>query len=95
MPFWARTTTKARTRSSATGSPNWQLAGPTGRERFLHNCSGHGALLALSLAGGHGGERELPLLKHDTDWDALTDRLYTLVPELEPAELLGRMVALP
>jgi hypothetical protein len=64
------------------------------RERFLHNCSVHGALLALSLAGGHGGERELPLLKHDTDWDALTDRLYTLVPELERAELLGLMDAL-
>lgn len=64
------------------------------RERFLQHCSVHGALLALSLAGGHGGERELPLLKHDTDWDALTDRLYTLVPELEPAELLGLMDAL-
>jgi hypothetical protein len=64
------------------------------RERFLRNCSVHGALLALSLAGGHGGERELPLLKHDTDWDALTDRLYTLVPELERAELLGLMDAL-
>ena len=64
------------------------------RERFLHNCSVHGALLALSLAGGHGGERELPLLKRDTDWDALTDRLHTLVPELEPAELLGLIDAL-
>jgi hypothetical protein len=64
------------------------------RERFLRNCSVHGALLALSLAGGHGGERELPLLKDDTDWDALTDRLYTLVPELEPAELLGLIDAL-
>jgi hypothetical protein len=61
------------------------------RERFLRNCSVHGALLALSLGGGQQGERELPLLQHDGDWDALTDRLYTLVPELEPAELLGLM----
>lgn len=59
------------------------------RERFLRNCSVHGALLALSLGGGRRGERELPLLQRDADWDALTDRLYTLVPELEPAELLG------
>jgi hypothetical protein len=61
------------------------------RERFLRNCSVHGALLALSLGGGHRGERALPLLQRDADWDALTDRLYTLVPELEPAELLGLM----
>jgi hypothetical protein len=61
------------------------------RERFLRNCSVHGALLALSLGGGHRGERALPLLQHDGDWDALTDRLYTLVSEIEPAELLGLM----
>ena len=59
------------------------------RERFLRNCSVHGVLLALSLGGGHRGERDLPLLRRDADWDVLTDRLYTLVPELEPAELLG------
>lgn len=61
------------------------------RQRFLRNCSVHGTLLALSLGGGHRGERQLPLLQRDADWDALTDRLYTLVPELEPAELLGLM----
>lgn len=61
------------------------------RERFLRNCSVHGALLALSLGGGHRGERALPLLQRDGDWDALTDRLYSLVPELEAAELLGLM----
>ena len=64
---------------------------PEARERFLRNCSVHGALLALSLGGGRRGKRELPLLQRDGDWDALTDRLYTLVPELEPAELLGLM----
>jgi hypothetical protein len=64
------------------------------REHFLRNCSVHGALLALSVAGGRGGDRELPLLKRDADWDALTDRLHDLVPELEPAELIGLMDAL-
>ena len=64
---------------------------PEARERFLRNCSVHGALLALSLGGGRRGKRELPLLQRDGDWDALTDRLYTLVPELEPPELLGLM----
>jgi hypothetical protein len=64
------------------------------RERFLRNCSIHGVLLALSLAGGVTGDRELPLLRCDADWDALTDRLYDLVPELEPAELVDLMDAL-
>jgi hypothetical protein len=67
---------------------------PDARERFLRNCSVHGALLALSLGGGLRGERQLPLLRHDADWDALTDRLYTLVPELEPTELFGLFDAL-
>ena len=64
------------------------------RERFLRNCSVHGALLALSLGGGVTGVRELPLLRCDADWDALTDRLYDLLPELEPGELVDLMDAL-
>lgn len=36
----------------------------------------------------------MPLLKRDTDWDALTDRLYDLAPELEPVELVGVLDAL-
>lgn len=59
------------------------------RERFLRGCSIHGALLALSVAGGQAGERRLPLLKRDQDWDALTDCLHELAPAVEPAELIG------
>jgi hypothetical protein len=64
------------------------------RQHFLRSCSVHGALLALSAAGGRGGDRELPLLRRDGDWDALTGRLSDLVPELEPVELIGLMDAL-
>jgi hypothetical protein len=56
------------------------------RERFLRRCSVYGALLALSIAGGASGKRQLPLLTRDSDWDALTDRLHALVPELELGE---------
>lgn len=59
------------------------------RQRFLHGCAIHGALLALSTAGGEAGARQLPLLKNDGDWDALTDRVYELAPALEQAELIG------
>lgn len=64
------------------------------RERFLRGCSVHGALLALSRGGGQAGDRQVPLLKHDADWDALTDRVYALVAELETAELVGLIDAL-
>ena len=46
-----------------------------------------------STAGGAAGERRLPLTGSDDDWDALTDRLYGLIPELEPAELVTVLAA--
>ncbi|HWF73253.1 MAG TPA: hypothetical protein VG186_07910 [Solirubrobacteraceae bacterium] len=64
------------------------------RTHFLRHCAVHGALLALSSAGGPGGRRERPLLKCDADWDALTDRLYDLAPEFEQAEEIGVLEAL-
>ena len=64
------------------------------RARFLCSCSVHGALLALSSAGGQSGQRQLPLLRSDADWDALTDRVYDLAPELEEAEMIGLLDAL-
>ncbi|MDQ6778346.1 MAG: hypothetical protein M3071_19480 [Actinomycetota bacterium] len=64
------------------------------RVHFLRHCAVHGALLALSSAGGARGRRRLPLLKRDADWDALTDRLYELAPDLEQAELIGVLDAL-
>lgn len=59
------------------------------RAQFLSGCGAHGVLLALSSAGGARGDRDLPLLVDDCDWDALTDRVYELAPELEPQELLA------
>ena len=57
------------------------------RRRFLHACGPYGALLALSHGGGRAGERALPLLVDDGDWDALTDRLARLLRELEERDL--------
>ena len=64
------------------------------RQHFLRNCSINGALLALSVAGGGSGDRVMPLLETDSDWDDLTDRVHDLVPELEPPELIGLLDAL-
>ncbi len=81
--------------------PSWRdlviehLADDAGaRERFLGSCSINGALLALSIAGGSRGDRIMPLLRTDGDWDRLTDRLHDLLPELEPTELIGMFDAL-
>jgi hypothetical protein len=62
---------------------------PDARAQFLSSCGAHGLLLALSSAGGERGQRKLPLLVRDRDWDALTDRAYELIPELDTPELIG------
>lgn len=62
---------------------------PDARAQFLSGCGGHGLLLALSSAGGERGHRKLPLLVCDPDWDALTDRAYELIPELDTPGLIG------
>ena len=49
------------------------------RQRFLHACEVDGLALALSVAGGAAGERSLPLLRSDADWDALADRLHDVL----------------
>lgn len=74
--------------------PSWRdlviehlAADAAARRAFLNACGLDGALLALSLDGGVAGERALPLLHEDADWDALTDRLRRLVDELAPDEL--------
>jgi hypothetical protein len=61
------------------------------RLRFLSVCELDGALLALSREGGAAGERSLPLLVTDADWDALGDRLTWLLQELEDQQL-GRLL---
>ena len=64
------------------------------RGRFLDACSLHGTMLALSQEGGIAGERTLPLLVSDADWDRLGDRLDHLVHELEDQDLAQLLVAL-
>jgi hypothetical protein len=54
-----------------------------GRRRFLAAAGLDGVLLALSTAGGAGGERLLPLLVADADWDVLADRVHALAAELD------------
>jgi hypothetical protein len=73
--------------------PSWRdlvidelAADDQARRAFLHACSIQGAVLALSTGGGRSGTRALPLLHQDADWDALTDRLVTLLPQLEASE---------
>ena len=51
-------------------------------------------MLALSQAGGIAGERTLPLLVDDSDWDRLGDRMPPLVGELEDQELTQLLLAL-
>jgi hypothetical protein len=81
--------------------PSWrdlvieELAGDGwARRRFVERCSLDGLLLALSIGGGAAGERALPLLRDDADWDTVGDRLHTLVPELADDELLRLLAGL-
>jgi hypothetical protein len=70
--------------------PSWRdlvidelAADADGRRRFLAAAGLDGALLALSTAGGAHGQRLLPLLVTDADWDALGDRVHALAAELD------------
>lgn len=81
--------------------PSWrdlvidQLAADSrARRHFLERCSIEGVLLALSRAGGATGERRRPLLRADGDWDALTERVYELIPQLTDPELLRLLTTL-
>ncbi len=67
---------------------------PESRHRFLAACGVHGAILALSRGGGPTGERALPLLQDDCDWDHLGDSLHRLVHELEDREIARLLLAL-
>jgi hypothetical protein len=64
------------------------------RRGFLERCSVDGLLLALSDAGGRVGERSLPLLVDDADWDAAAERIHELVPELADPDLLRLLTSL-
>jgi hypothetical protein len=69
---------------------------PEGRRHFLAAAGLDGVVLALSTAGGARGERLLPLLVADADWDVLADRVHALAAELDPrghARLLDALAA--
>ncbi len=81
--------------------PSWRdlvldelRADPTARQRFLAACGVDGVMLALSQAGGAAGERTLPLLVGDADWDQLGDRLGQLLRELEDQDLARVLLAI-
>jgi hypothetical protein len=66
---------------------------PAPRRRFLSSCGVDGVMLAVSRAGGVRGERTLPLLIADADWDALGDRVHKLLRELEDRDLARVLLA--
>ncbi len=81
--------------------PSWRdlvieelIDDPAARRRFLRESSIEGILLAVSTAGGSSGERLLPLLRADADWDALSDRLAVLVHNLDEPDLTRLLGAL-
>lgn len=81
--------------------PTWRdlvierLAADAGlRRHFLARCGPHGLALALSSAGGPQGQRRLPLVLADDDWDTIGDRIYALAPELEHAGVMTVLGAL-
>jgi hypothetical protein len=81
--------------------PSWRdlvidelRANAAARQRFLSACGIYGVLLALSQQGGAGGERSLPLLIGDRDWDTLGDRLAEVLSDLEDQELAPLLLAL-
>jgi hypothetical protein len=70
--------------------PSWRdlvidelAADAEGRRRFLSASGIYGVLLALSGKGGPSGERSLPLMICDRDWDTLGDRIGEVLAELE------------
>jgi hypothetical protein len=82
--------------------PSWrdlvidQLSDDKGeRETFLRRSALDGLLLALSTAGGAEGERLLPLMREDRDWDAIADRLAQLIPALDEPDLTRLFIASP
>lgn len=64
------------------------------RQQFLSSCGTYGVLLALSLEGGVAGERSLPLLISDRDWDALGDQIAALLKEFEDQDVARVLFAL-
>jgi hypothetical protein len=64
------------------------------RREFLAACGIEGALLALSTGGGRAGERMLPLLREDADWDAFGGGLHVLARDADDPCLVRLLGAL-
>src|SRR5919199_1032633 len=64
------------------------------RRRFLARAELDGVLLALAVAGGHAGDRVLPLLVDDGDWDLLGDRVAALARDTDDHDALRLLAAL-
>ena len=81
--------------------PSWrdlvieELATDTdARRAFLRDCSVEGILLALSTGGGVTGDRSLPLLIDDADWDLVGDRAVDLLLGLDDPAIVRLLTAL-
>ena len=81
--------------------PSWrdlvieELATDTeARRAFVRCCSVEGILLALSTGGGKTGERSLPLLVDDADWDLAGDRATGLLSDLSDPAVVRLLTAL-
>jgi hypothetical protein len=81
--------------------PSWrdlviaELAGDAeSRMRFLERCGVEGILLALSVAGGPAGDRRVPLLRDDSDWDTVAARSASLLAELDDPSAIRVLGAL-
>ena len=64
------------------------------RRAFLRDCSVEGILLALSTGGGVTGDRSLPLLIDDADWDLVGDRAADLLLGLDDPAIVRLLTVL-
>ena len=64
------------------------------RRRFLARAELDGVLLALAVAGGQAGDRVLPLLVDDGDWDLLGDRVAALARDSDDHDALRLLATL-
>jgi hypothetical protein len=73
--------------------PSWRdlvidrlAADPAARAAFVGRCGIDGVLLALSTGGGAVGERLLPLLRVDADWDRLLGHIREVIDESDDTD---------
>jgi hypothetical protein len=64
------------------------------QQTFLGDCSLEGILLSVSTGGGIAGERALPLLLDDGDWDLVSDRIADVLSDLDDPATVRLITAL-